>query len=749
MKKNVLMLALAALCASCAPGESPSPSSSIPASIEESASSAEGSPSSEEASSSSLEESASSEGASSSLESSSEIGSSEISAPPISSEEVAFDEVKGAAESAKSVADSIASGTITQSQKAGEADASVTEIAYEFGNDENGVTYHAKMDEPWAKSDLYLLHDENGDVVAISKSESGEISKPFTAYEEANTLFQNYAEYGVGTAYGAEGFAVELASLAEANVNKDLVFSKVGSSYSFSFGYFASLDAYSFYKFDVSFALGKGGELAALTANIATYYSGSFLLDDEKGTMFIQEGKEASSITVYQIQQAAGERSFVSPYKLSDFILSSFSLSYNGAELPDGGSLEIALSDYPSISVTDIAPSTGSLSFDPISVTVVSGDASGLSASCFGSTISLYPSAAGDYALKIATKNVSKTLNVTVKPATPASVNVTYFTKNQSGYTSDSLGSSFSAIAGVEYLFKAGTTPFQADQSTTFSVEEDPSTYRIEKKMVKVNEWTDEAEMVCFTPLQAGQYHLTFASASAPEVKKQTVFTVREAPSLKDFFSKEYAIRINNGVIGYWFAFSPSQDGLSGSVQIEDKVKGTSENATYALTKTELGYDIALTHVSGEEFKFSLALGQDYNLFVALDPDSAFLSSLSEVTPAFLFAHKWSGQDGTYKLTMTFTESGQGTAIWESLNPGDDYVWRSFSFAYDLLAKEEGEGYDVTLSSMGSDFTVSPFLELPYAFSVDKDISAFSISFSSGEQDYSYSMAPDYTSSRG
>lgn len=705
--KIVLALAVGALLSAC--GQTPASSSS------------EGGNSA--ASSSASSEAGTSSSSSSSSASTDSGGSS--SSDSQTEEQVTIQEILQLVAKAKEKASLISSGTVTLNKNSLYEGLTSQEMPFEFGTDSNGDTLHYVGFDYDGRKDNYLIKDEKGAIVPITKDSTGKISKPWGTFTEVAFPFEN--PISSGNIMGTEGFLSYLLEKANSNVNKDLKVSSKDGVYSASFGYFESLDTWTFYKVEVSFSIGTQNEIKTAKIKVDEYPKASFIVDDELGVITLLEGASVNSSKEYVISQTTGEKTFVNPYKLEDFYATSFDLRYNETALTSASNVQMEVEGNASVKIENILPATASFAFDEIQISVTEGTEGGLSAfyDSYNNQISINASSVGTYLVTVWTKKVTKTFNVVVTTAQPKSISLSYVIDGVSPSGYDSFvyepGQAIQAYKEVTYYLQASVMPNAANQSLVASVKDkEASTYTLEKKSIKVSTMPDaEAkEVFCFTPNVTGTFAVTISSTVKPEVQEVVNFNVVENPSIKEVLSSEYGQKMGNNVSPR-LTFTPSEDGLSGKVKI---VKGSqTETCAYTLTKGAKYYSFALTHESGETFNYSLKMNFAYELYLFTEGDS-WGNQLFKVTPELLVQGDWTGTGGAYTLNISLMMGNNASlSIMKTGEFNSSYMQVSYSLV------ESGDGY--TGSFTANSYTEDQFTTLPLSFTVNKDYTTLSVSF--------------------
>lgn len=648
--------------------------------------------------------------------------------------ELTLEKLESVVASAKEKADSIASGTITLDESNSYGNPTHKVMPFEFGKDKNGdVLHYTDFDWNMNPQEMYLMEDEGHAVVAVQKDADGSISKPWETYDKVQYPYRNLLGHNEPTLYGTEGLLEGLVDYVKKNVNKDAKYQLSSGKYELSFGYFTSLDTYDYLVVNSSFSLGESNEVKTLDMEIVSYNQSSFMVDDELKVIQLLDNATASSTKKYKIEQVKGTRNYVNPISLDGFYATSFDLIYNDETLSDDSVVSIEKESYVSISVANVLPETANFNFDSIAVSVLEGNEASLNANyqSFSNEISISSSKVGDYKVQVKSKNVTKTFKVKVTEAQPNRINVSYSVDGPQGLTAYSYIGSIQGYVGVEYVLNATVDPFAANQELVASLDGvDTADYQLTKKSIQLNELM--RDMWCFTPLKAGTYDVLLKSAVKDSVQEIVHIVAENAPSLKDVLASDFANK-EMSALKYYVTFEPANDGMTGNVKIENRINNQMEQASYTITKGEKFYTFSLTHVSGDEMNLEFKMSFDYTLFlyVAGDNDG---KQMAKVTPEFLVSGTWNGTSGDYSLNFTLFENKEASL---SMSKSDYSEYKNLSCNFALEVKEDGYRGTLTASS----YTENPFVDLPLNFTVNKDLTSISISFTYGGNHYSFTLA--------
>ncbi len=720
MKKNsIILLALSAVCAGCTAVE-PTPSSSSDQSVDSSSDVVD-----------------STGGAASSDDATTGESSGDSSETPVTT----IDDVVAAA--AKADVSKICGGKLTTTKENSWSDegGDVTVSDYDYGT---GVFHMTGSD--WSGNyDLYLIVDSDGSIVPIKRDSENALSKDYGSYESASLPFTNYLGFNT-SAYGAEGFVQSLASTAKTDPNKDLKVSYSNNAYNFSFGFLYS--SWYYYTVNVSFVVNDGA-LTNASAEIIEYGSASFVVDDENGTTSLTDDASFDSRTLYTIEQNVGDRTYKSPYNLDDFAATSYELT-DSEGVSIGDSFTMSSGDYTKVKMASVTPDSANFDFDTPKITITGGTGLSISyANYDGPTLYLDASAVGTYAVEIKTRKVTKNFNVVVEAPKPTAVSAACYTASPSGYDwAEITNKSMSGYTGVSYYLAPSVSPYSASQDVVAYVDADADDFTITKTDIYTYVGsTTPVTTYAFNANKAGSYPVIFTSAVDSTISYSFTITIAEAPTFKDVLGVDsgFAYR-DGGAVKCTFDFDPTNDdGTAGNVSIKDVVNDKAETATYAITKngTTGMYDVALTHVSGDDLisSFTLVIAPNFTPYVSVTVDGYTSTyALSVATPKFYLVQNWKGVSGDMTFTARFWDNG--TVDLRMVD--SDWLVNDYYSAHFTIAETPSEdGYAVTISAGDEDQYDSPFFALPATFNVSTDFKTMSVAFTCTEDnvDYSFSLA--------
>ncbi len=692
------------------------------------------------------EENDSSSSVSGSSESDSSSASSSSSSSSSVNDELTIEDLESDAANAVDHFSNVASGSLSLREVTSWGD-ETTVTDYEYGSDKNGPAFHFSGADYSGDYDMYVFTDENGELVTIKKDSSDEYSKPYSQYDDIGYSFEGFFGYDSEIkGHGAEGFLTALVTAAKINPNKNFQASKKDGSPSFSFGYFEGEDVWNYYLAEVSYALNADGALTKLDATISTYGNTSFTVDFELGTVILNEGAVADTEKTFAITQTIGERTYVNPIDMDAFCYSSFDLlDEEDNKIDENSVITFSYSENYTLSVANALPETADPSIDEFVVSVIDGDAD-VNGSYWLGEITLNAFSTGTCKVKVATAKVTKTFSVTVTEPLPESIGLTCYTVSPNGYEPhvvESEQSSLDAYVGVKYYFCPSVYPYGSSQDVSVSVDGGA----ISKQSVQVSQYGDPIDLYEFTPTEEKEYTLTITSSALSSVTRNISIDATSI-TLKDALSKKFAVR-NGGPVKYSFEFSDVADnGLTGTVTINDLVDNKNEVASFTLTLQSTGnYAFGFTKTSGDELHndfFSLQVGADFGLYIIFEQSEYgnYATALSEATPAFYLTQSWRGSDNGYTLGIALGSDGVAQVNIQT----PDYDYDQSTCLWSCAEKDGEEGYNVILSEKADGYN-SVFPSLPFTMSANASLTSVTASFAYNGTALNFTLS--YASGRG
>ncbi len=651
-----------------------------------------------------------------------------------------MDDIKAVAQEAQAQSNSIASGSIKFYRNGAYYEQEINaDLMYEFGTDENGEVMHYTNTTDYMGTvfDAYVMKDDTGAIIPVQwdmYSENYDLS--ITEFTEINYPFTYLVGYSYGDSFGIENLVLKLHGSAVENVNLDLTYGYEDGTYSFEFGYWY-LDTWSsvpqnYYEISVSFSVAEDKHMDHAIVSVTTYESESFIIDDELGTISVLDDATVSEIRSYDISQVAGPRDYVSTLSLSSFYATSFDLSYDGEKITEDTLIEINKGDNIKLAIENVLPSTANFSFDDVTIEVVDGDEDGISGSLstwFGTNLSVFGEKVGTYTVKVSSKNVSYTFTIKVNAVGPKSVSVSYSTKKPGGgYNADVVNEGvINGFVGVEYVIQASIMPYNAEQAVTATCTSDnASDCNIEVKTFGLSEYAEIKDWNCFTASAPGDYTVRVASSVAENVYVDITFHIVEAPTFKQLFENDYAYCSYNG-LEYKFEFIASNnEGTEGTAILTDVKNAKTESVTYVITKEESEYNIAFTHVSGDELNIVLKASLSYDLYMykaSMWGDGGSYEQLVEYDLKLALLGTWTVTDeNNICIEIYFQANGSAT-----LNITNYSNYQSIVIAmgtYDLAIGDESFIGTFTATNLYTGTLVSETI----TFEVDLDFSTITIS---------------------
>ncbi len=631
-------------------------------------------------------------------------------------------------------------------------------ITYQYGSDSNGDA--AYITDSHAEKTYNVITNAAGDLVTVEGTSYSDYIYSEKQFEEAAPYIDAYLG-NASEAYGAEGFFTDVVSKAKKDSHFS-AYSENGITY-LSFTYYEGDDPkeadYAYFA-NVSVFSDASGAIFSLSFDATSYDKSQCLYDSVNDKFVVAKGKVGETLS-YTINQNIKARTYTNDIDLDDFIYTSFDLYYEDGWDEDTGDViykevtadttfDRKVGDLITLNI-DADPETGNNSFDPFTLTVVSGGDS----DAFDTTnayIKGYDNEkdtyefeclkAGTYEVKLSTKNcTSATFKITVSEPAPSDVYVGcyngYLGYNYSPTTDkgDDEGTKVAYVGSPYYLYPEVAGDSGVSQNVTVEVKYNGSkasedSYSISETDM-YSEFDDYPNVAYqFVPKKAGIYLVTFASAVDQTVKKVVRFEASEINVAKDILGKKYTYVNYLTDTTYSFDFTPdSTDSLKGkatvtSVKVSMNVDGDektvtkSETVNYELAKNDTapfwGYDFSFTHVSGDtgvvthtkdgdDTGFNSMNIDKYNgVWVKVGSDDSFERLQVVVDPEEEISKKWSGNgkdeegestDDMLELTFSKADHSAKGGIYS-----DEPYDSDLDCTWSIAENDDGDGYILTLT---------------------------------------------------
>ncbi len=624
---------------------------------------------------------------------------------------------------------------------------------YSYGSDDNGETLRVNS----GVKATYVMKDSTGAIITVLKDEDGKYKKADSSdcYEKVAPHFTGYLESY--DSYGVEGMLSDVVKAAKKNPNGDFSATNDGEKVEFTFSYFEGSDPLTVYKVSVNFSCPTAYE--ALTEINLTFdqYSGgdSFVYDEDNRTAIINSDATISRTDTYKITQKTGARSYTNDVDLTDFAHEKISF-YNLTWDDDGKAVKTAIDndknplplergDYASILIAD-TNEEANVDFDPLTWTVTSGDAEGISGYIShgndGDIFNLNADKSGDYVVEIAnsSKTVKGSFKVTISPVKVTSISASLLSvdmNNEVDSKALNAGDTISAYTDIDVNFSFSLDPYQGgiDDLTIEVFDEnweavDSKDYTIDTDAT-VGYGDDEVSCVSFCTSKEGTYWFRVSSKVDEDVKK--AFKIVVADSL-DFASiltaaETYGVKDGDGTRKYTFAFTPdTNNDCNGSVVITDLEDSTKSVTTdYEISKGEEDYDWYAFDFTEDVGFASMVIGEDRALYVQLsDEDSTYYRLEDTASINYVFDMHWSAScdsDNNYDYnTVDYLDFyDDGTVYGQITSQGSTY---SLKCEYTIVHDSQTY-YTITFIEGDGSKIEEPeyewFDELPKTASLDTD----------------------------
>lgn len=530
---------------------------------------------------------------------------------------------------AKAFSGEVASGRqLVRASFHGNNEFSEFDYEYEFGD--NYTYVKENINEPISE---YHLGMDGDKFVSVSLS-GGEIDAGNNVSSDMISGAPFALWYASLTAYGAENALAMIYEHALSATNNDLVVTpnEIGREYFFSYSGLENPSGGSnykdYYETRVSFKLGEKYNLESAEI-VQDYWENNDGFKGAEGYIpsFITDqvtGKTSPNITYSKrttitVTQTAGARTKKNPYSSDGLTIASFNLAYNGNSLENNGVIETDMRhSVVAVSITDIQPSTASLKYDPVYLSIVGSHLAesdsiydkGIFAYVSNNSIHVRFEHGGEWQLVIRTANLSKTLKFIVTGVEPTKMEAQIYNPDADTFYAES---SVSAIVGGKIYFYGKVNEFaNAAQSATVTSANNAHASVIEDA---------RGGFTCFafSATQVGEYTVKITSEVAGNVSCTFTFNVISAPDLVELFKGNYNVKDNAGNI-YTVALSPANTdgGVNGTVVVTmtpaDETTGEpiaagmqSQTLTYSVN-TET-YEVTMTAVSGDDLGVILGVG--------------------------------------------------------------------------------------------------------------------------------------------
>lgn len=631
---------------------------------------------------------------------SSDIDSSESKEEPIPAV-ITIADLKNYASKFSSNASKINSGAIVhKSEDAYSSDSSTT--SFTFGSDANGDTLKVVS----GSETFYVMKDSGDNVVTVIKQYDGSYTKPQGPYATTYSSIapQITTALDISPIYGVENFFSALVTKAEKNVNKDFAAATDGDKIYFSFGYYE--DQLTVYNVTASFDIGE--TLTGFTF-VIEQYSGSdkYTFDSTTSTFSINEGEEASGTDAFSIVQTVGDRTYTNDVNLADFEFKTLSLTdSSGDELDTINATEISNGESFRAYISG-SPDGASVDFDPLSWSITSGDAEGLSGSINydwdsdGYVLDLEAQKVGDYVVEVKSSagKASASFALKVSPVEVKGLSVRVYSEDPNGeYVSKKLvnGQPVEATTTQDYNYlyfvpnvktggKSGAYTATITDANGDEIEiddDDDDFYFNENDWFEVED-EDYIKAIGFYSNDAGEYKLTITAKDDATYKQTFTINVVDTDPI-DVLTKSYIIDEGEDGKNTITFKDYDEDHYSGTMVLTGE-DGSETEAAYTIKNEDESYS---TFVFSEDdeglIPYYLTYGADGKLYYS-DEEGGWADPLyaSDSYEYDLFK-TWSGTDsdnGDYTMTLSFT--ADGIASGKIVGRGYTYDFRSEYTAYE------------------------------------------------------------------
>lgn len=568
-----------------------------------------------------------------------------------------------------------------------------TTYEYESGVDAYGTFLHVNKKGAYSSEDLYLGYDKSGNEYTIQKDGDtfSSVSTVVTDDERTSVKYDLFT-YQVPV-YGTKGALSLIANGIIDNTFDKTKVLKTNEGYDVSFCTLIKESSDTkLFTIDASVELVSG---AATKVDITSvgYASSEYDVDVENNTVELHKDASALYNKALTIESSYGLPSATHDYDYESFLFEDFELvdATTGEAIPDSFTIESGWSSGKNI----LLKSTSETATAKVDTPIVTADPSdGISASynSYGGKVSITGSAAGTYVVTISTKNVSKTLTVTVVLPKPTEVSgINTYVLSGTEYTSDYLmvttpteetpvqKASVTLFEGSTISLSPSFNPDLADSAFTGEVI-DGGDDGITGKATTITMWGEESAVYEVTGNKVGTYKIKLSSAVESSVFVEVTVEVAAKPSIDALVAKRYGYTMRAGmgspeelVLGVEFAPN-AEDAKTGTVTIFDnhnmQMGGEATTTTYNYTYAEDTSRFTLTTTGGDATTTALSFNGSFNLVyetvdVYEDGEVAYSQELKELTASMVTGTSFADYENTgLSLYLDYEKSSASLSRW-------------------------------------------------------------------------------------
>lgn len=501
-----------------------------------------------------------------------------------------YDTVASALEAGTENADKVVSGVITYKQNG----FNVTEFNYLFGKD------YLEVEADGGK--YYYQSLEDGTACGIFNYD-GELSKTYTEEEYLEGVnISSFIYYFDNAMYGIEGLLNEIKDIADDedikcyNYKEEVKKCEVcGYVHEYAYSFETILSDYYYTYITVEFSLdGANGNFDDATVTLQGFRLDEMKYDEENDVYTVLESvTEYTMNTIITAKQVSGERTAENPYKMTDYLFSSFDLTDADNNVIDE-EVNATVKEPLLLTIINAAPTTASTTLDEFDVVITDEDGNDVYTS-YGyynsdeNAVQITSYKAGTYYATIKTTLVEKTFKLNVQYAELE----TFVAGIEGEWGDDEEASTATTKENMELVFKAIVND-GADSSFTAALQaetEDAEVY-------------DLGDSYAFLATKVGTYVIILTSTVNPDKTATLEVTVEEGVKMTELLNGEYTYTTYFGFKTLSFVFTPDSEGaLTGSLVISD-----GENTGYfTYTYDEYFEALDVTPEEGSEnFEYSV-----------------------------------------------------------------------------------------------------------------------------------------------
>lgn len=550
-------------------------------------------------------------------------------------------------------------------------------ITYEFGDG-----YLHTNDGMY---DRYFTLSRDGTVFGVRRIDGEYEAEDASGDHMLGYYFSGHFLYYSIEAYGVETLLYNLMAFAQENAyGLDGYYDAARDVYYISFIYnngFGSL-----FLLDVELELSAEHVIEEMRIYSEVY---SNFAEYENGSAYPAQGATPDYRYEVLVEQQIGARTAVNTHGPEVFLFESFDFADENGNLYKD-TIYLDPNESVKLYYANANPFTATAKIDLVNVTCT-GNSSQITVMDWydGSCVFVKGKAAGTYTLTVATANVIKTVNIVVGKPELQSLTPQVYYKDYSGLYTTTVGNTYTVYAGQTMYFGAMANPTVANAGFTATA----SGGTLGKGTIDYGATKVNVSTFCATAV--GTYTITLTSTEKASVKTTLTVTVLSQPSEGDILNGTYMAKIRDINVSSYYEtdirviFAPESAGAThGTVTF---IRNGSE--TEVMSYQYENGAIVLTHVSGDDLGYTLALNDQYSVTISWGQDGEQIMDVYNYTnrvyaEVWVSANEMIGND-MYRYQFVFGDQG--------------YVFDGETFGYpDMLSSVDNQTGVITVIFLDS-----------------------------------------------